>query len=140
MNDASKADIEAVCRDLAHSFQGILSWKWDRRFETVLAEFGVGQEADVRAILENSLDVTWDSSSVGNATDIVRAISANFGGLRPGQLLFTSDPNRDALAFCMWWPWGNGKEISIRIGPTYKDLGDSERADKVELFRAWFGV
>ena len=140
VNDASKADIEAVCRNLSHSFQGTLSWKWDRRFETVLAEFGVEQNGSVRAILENYLGFTWDSSDVGNASDIVCTVNANFGGLRTGQLLFTSDPNRDALVFCMWWPWGNGKEISIRIGPSFKDLGDLERAGKVELFRLWFGV
>ena len=83
---------------------------------------------------------TWDSSNVGNAPDIVRIVNANFGGLRPGQMLFTSDPNRDSLVFCMWWPWGNGKEISLRIGPAYRDLSDLERSQKVELFRLWFGM
>jgi len=134
--------IEKVCRELAGAFQGSLSWKWDRRFETVLAEFGVGKKENIRAILERYLSATWESSNVGNAPDIVRTIDDSLGGLRPGQFLFTSDPNRDALIFCTWWPWGDGKQISIRIGPFYndKDLSDSEVAEKIALFRNWFGV
>jgi hypothetical protein len=117
-----------------------LSWKWDRRFETVLAEFSVDKKENVRAILERYLNATWDSSNVGNAPDIVRAIHDNFGGLRPGQFLFTTAPNREVLIFCTSWPWGDGKEISIRIGPAHKEVSDSEGLEEIELFRVWFGV
>jgi hypothetical protein len=55
-------------------------------------------------------------------------------------LLFTSDPKRDALIFCAWWPWGDGKTISIRIAPFFKKLSDSETAAKIQLFKGWFGV
>lgn len=41
MQDLKQSDIEGVCRELLSDFQGILSWKWDSRPETALAEFGV---------------------------------------------------------------------------------------------------
>lgn len=140
MNDLDNSEIDKLCRELSSAFRGTLTWKWDRRFETVLTEFGVDRKNDIRATVEQYLNVTWDCANVGNAPEIVRVIDDRLGGLRPGQFLFTSDPNRDAMIFCAWWPWGNGQEISIRVGPSYKNLSDSERADNVRQFKVWFGV
>jgi hypothetical protein len=140
MSDLDKSDLENVCRELLRAFQGILSWKWDGRFETVLAEFAVENKETVRAILEQYLSVTWDSSNIANAPDIVRRINVRVGTLRSGQLLFTSDPNRDSFVFCAWWPWGDGKTISIRVAPSYKKLSGSGTTEKTQLFKGWFGV
>jgi len=140
MNDLNKSDVENVCRELLRGFQGVLSWQWDGRFETVLAEFSVDNKDSIRAILERCLSNIWDSSNIGYAPDIVRTINIRVGKLRSGQLLFTSDPSREALIFGAWWPWGDGKSISIRIGPFYKKISDSERAEKIQLFKSWFGI
>jgi hypothetical protein len=140
VSDLNKSDVENVCRELLLAFQGVLSWKWDGRFETVLAEFGVVNKDSVRANLERYLSNIWDSSNIGHAPDIVRTINIRVARLRSGQLLFTSDPNRDAFIFCAWWPWGDGKTISIRIAPSYKKLSDSETAAKIQLFKGWFAV
>jgi len=140
MHDSIKSGIENDCKELLRGFQGVLSWKWDSRFETILAEFGVDKKDSIRAILERYLKTTWDSSNIDNAPDIVRLINRQLGGLKSRQLLFTSDPNRDAFIFCAWWPWGDGKTISIRIAPSYKELLDSEKAEKIQLFKGWFGI
>jgi len=136
----NKPDIEGIGRELAAAFRGTLSWKWDRRFETVLAEFKVEQQQSIRADLQRYLEVTWDSANVGNAPEIVRGIHDQLGGIRPGQFLFTSSPSRAAVVFCTWWPWGDGKEISIRIGAAYDNLDDSERAERIQSLKSWFGV
>ena len=140
MQDLKKSDLESVCKELLSEFQGILSWKWDSRLETVLAEFGVGDKDSIRAILERYLGSTWDSSNIDNAPDIVQMINGNLGGLMSGQLLFTSDPDRDAFIFCAWWPWGDGKTISIRLSPYYKTPYDSGEAEQTQVFRSWFGI
>jgi hypothetical protein len=140
VDDPDKPDIEGISRGLAAALRGTLSWKWDRRFETVLAEFKVEQQQPIRTNLQRYLEVTWDSGNVGNAPEIVRAINDNLGGIRPGQFLFTSSPSRVALVFCTWWPWGDGKEISIRIGAAYDHLDDVERAARIQSFKSWFGV
>ena len=106
----------------------------------MLAEFSVTQKYAIRAILERHLSITWDSASIGNAPEIVRTIDDYFGGLRPGQYIFVSNPTREAVIFCTWWPWGDGKEISIRIGPAYLDSSDVERSEKIQQFKSWFGV
>jgi hypothetical protein len=140
MSSLNNLDIEDICLKLSAAFQGVLSWKWDKRFETVLAEFAVNVKDKIRADLEQHLSSVFDSANVGNGSELVRAVDDRFGGLWPGQVLFTSDPNRDALVYCTWWPWGDGKAISLRIGSEYKNLSDSERADKIQLFKGWFGV
>ena len=140
MSDQDKSDVETVCGEFLRAFQGSLSWKWDGRFETVLAEFGADNKDNVRAILERHLGAIWDSSSIAGAPDIVRTVNIRVARLRSGQLLFTSDPNRDALIFCAWWPWGDGKTISIRIAPFFRKLSASETAEKIQLFKRWFGV
>jgi hypothetical protein len=140
MHDPNKSGIENDCKELLSAFQGVLSWKWDSRFETVLAEFGVDHKDRVRALLERYLSITWDRSNIGNAPALVRSINIHLGNLRSGQLLFTSDPNRDVFIFCAWWPWGDGETISIRIAPFYKKLSDSEKAEKIQVFKGWFGI
>jgi hypothetical protein len=140
VSDQAKSDVETVCGEFLRAFQGSLSWKWDDRFETVLAEFGADNKDTVRAILERHLGAIWDSSSIAGAPDIVRTVNIRVARLRSGQLLFTSDPNRDSFVFCAWWPWGDGKTISIRVAPSYKKLSGSGTTEKTQLFKGWFGV
>ena len=140
MDDSNKSELEYNCKELFNAFQSVLSWKSDDRFETVLAEFSVDNKDSIRTILDQYLKITWDHSNIGNAPDVVQRINIHLGKLRTGQLLFTSDPNNDAFIFCAWWPWGGGDKISIRIGPSYKKLLDSEKAEKIKRFKGWFGI
>ena len=140
MHDLNKSDLESVCRELLSAFQGVLSWQWENRFETALAEFSVNDKDSVRAILERYLNIAWDSSSIGNAPDSVQKIASHLGGLRSGQLFFTSDPNQDAFIFGAWWPWGDGQTISIRIALSDKRLSASEMSELIKQFKGWFGL
>lgn len=140
MHDLNKSDFENVCRELLSAFQGVLSWQWESRFEVALAEFSLNDKDKVRAILERYLNIAWDSSSIGRAPDNVQKIASYLGGLRSGQLLFTSDPNQDAFIFGAWWPWGDGQTISIRIAPSDKRLSDSEMAELIKQFKGWCGL
>ena len=140
MHDLNKSDFENVCRELLSAFQGVLSWQWESRFEVALAEFSLNDKDKVRAILERYLNIAWDSSSIGRAPDNVQKIASYLGGLRSGQLLFTSDPNQDVFIFGAWWPWGDGQTISIRIAPSDKRLSDSEMAELIKQFKGWCGL
>ncbi len=140
MPDLNKSELENVSKVFLIAFQEILSWKWDSRFETVLAEFFIDNKDKVRAILERYFSITCDSSNIGKAPDIVQMIANNFGGLRPGQLLFISDPNQDFFIYGVWWPWGDGKTISLRVGPYSKKLSGAEKAELIKQFKGWFGL
>ena len=140
MHDQNGSGLEKACRELGGAFQGILAWKWDSRFEAVLAKFAAGKQESIRGILERSLRITWDSSNIDTAPEVVRETIRYLGGLRSGQFLFASDPNQEVFIFCAWWPWGDGKTISIRIGSSFTKLSDSEKAEKIQRFKKGFGI
>ena len=110
-----KSDLEKICRELLSGSWGVLSWKWDHRFEAFLAEFSTDKREEFRAMLEHDFSNVWDSSNIREAPDIVQMYNNNFGGLRSGQLLFTTDPSQDIFICGVWWPWGDGRTISLRI-------------------------
>ena len=124
-----KPDLEKVSREVLSASWGALSWKWDQRFEALLAEFPAHNGDEFRAILERDFGNVWDSSNISEAPDIVQMFNNNFGGLRSGQLLFTTDPSQDVFVCGAWWPWGDGKTISLRIASPAKELQHERRPD-----------
>ncbi len=140
MHDPNKSELENNCKELLSAFKGVLSWQWDSRFEAVLAEFSVNNKDSIRAILDRYLIDTWGSSNIDKAPRTVKKVNIYLGKLRSGQFLFTSDTTHTAYIYCAWWPWGDGKNISIRIAPCYKRLQDTEKAEKIERFKSWFGI
>lgn len=138
MQELNKSELENVCRAFSSAAQGVLSWKWDSYLEAALAEFSVDKQDSVRGLLERHLSNVWDSSNIDEASNTVQMIAGNLGGLRPGQVLFISEPNQDV--FGAWWPWDNGERISIRVGPYDESLSDSQRTELVESFQGWFGL
>ena len=136
----NKPDIGTICKELFDEFHGILSWKWDDWVGTILAEVDADKKEDVQIILEKYLPVSWDASNMETAPPIVQAIDKNLGGIRSGQLLFNSDPTQGAFVFCAWWPWGNGKTISIRIAPYDKNLSETEANQLIEQLKGWADI
>ena len=140
MHDLHKSALESVCREFVIACQGMLSWKWDSRFDTALAEFFIDNKDRARAILDRYLSIAWDISNIGKAPDIMQMIVNDLGGLRSGQLFFVSDPNHEVFIYGVWWPWGDGKTISFRVAPYDKRLSGAEIAELITLFKGWFGL
>jgi hypothetical protein len=134
------SEFENIYREISNAFQGVLSWKWDNRFEAVLGEFNVNNIDSVREVLERYLSNVLDSSNIDKAPDAVNRAINNFGGLMQGQMFFTSDINRDTFIFCAWWPWGNGATISIRIAPYCNKPDDPENVESIKLLKSCFGI
>ena len=137
MNDLNPSDIETICKQLFDEFRGILSWKWDDWVGTILSEISTDKEEDIRVLLEKSLPISWDSSNINTAPQIVQTLDKHLGGLRPTQRLFTSHPSDVAFVFCAWWPWGSGMAISLRISLFDKNLSKSEENKLKEQLKVW---
>lgn len=133
-------DIATVGKALFDEFEGLLTWKWDDWVGTILAEFGVTQKKDIRSLLEKHLPVAFDIDSIEDAPAIVRALDDQLGGIRSGQLLFSSDPSQESFVFGAWWPWGDGETISIRIAPYDRRLSEAEEAKLIEQMKTWAGI
>lgn len=134
------ANLEKSCGKLVDAFKKNMTWKWDDRFETALAEFSVKDKEKIQPILAQPMGLVWDTDNSGKAPDLVKMIINYFGGMSPGQKLFTSDPDQDGLLLCAWWPWGNGKTISIRLSVLANSLSDEDNKELSRLFRGWFGL
>lgn len=117
-----------------------MSWQWDGRLGTALAEFLVDRKDDIRKTAESYLSNVWDSTNIDTAPNAVKIIAIKLGDIREEQLLFTSDPNRNVLIYGAWWPWGNGKNISLRLGPHNRNLSSTELAELKQQFRGWFAL
>lgn len=140
MLDFDTTALENNCRTLMASCGNRLSWKWDDRFETVLAEFKSSDAELIRDILSTHMDVSWNVDNAGTAPEVIQMVVDYFGGLQPGQVLLTSDPARDDLMLCAWWPWSNGKTISVRLAVFADSLSDDDNNALTHLFKRWFRV
>lgn len=140
MGSTGKTGPEKECREILDAFQGVLSWKWDDRFEMSLAEFGADKKDRVREIIDRQFINKWTRSSIGKAPDAVRAIDKIMGKLRPGQMLFTSEPKENVFIFCAWWPWGDGKTISVRVAPYRQKTQDAKKDGIMHRIKKRLGI
>ena len=139
MKNLNRTDLESIYCDCISAFEQVLSWKWDSRFETMLAEFSISSGEKVREILKRYLSMTWDETSIKNAPENILQVSSYLGGIMPGQFLFTTETSQ-SLIFCAWWPWGDGNTISIRVAPFFHPSDDTGKAEIINQVRAGLGV
>lgn len=140
MLDYDTSRLERQCRGLFKFFQNQLTWAWDDRFKTVLAEFDVKDKAFIKTNIKNDMEYIWDDGNAESAPELIQNIIAYFGGLAPKQHLFTTDPDGDDIIMCAWWPWGNGNTISIRIGVYAKSLNGADNDELSMISKEWFGL
>jgi hypothetical protein len=131
MDAQNQSDIETICKQLFDEFHDILSWKWDDWIGAFLAEFDIEREMEVHTVLDKYLPISWDSSNIKTAPQVIQSLDKYLGGIRSAQYLFSSDPSGGAFVFCAWWPWSNGTTISIRIAPFDRNLSKQE-VDKLK--------
>jgi hypothetical protein len=111
-------------------------WSWDHRFKCVTSSFAGDSGPAVRAVLAAAVPSEWTAESFPTAPDEVRALGERCGDLRPGQLLLTGNVVAGMILFAMWWPWGDGSQISVRVG-----IANSDRPkDLYPAMRAQFGI
>ena len=111
-------------------------WSWDSRVSCVSSSFDASLENEARAVAMKVLAHEWTPQTLPQAPSHVRDVATRAGGLRAGQLVMASPPVGRAFAYGLWWPWGDGLTISLRVG-----LGDAHtREDVLVRLRDAFGV
>jgi hypothetical protein len=109
-------DVERVCRAMIDQGRGLLAWEWDSHFSAALSVTKDPQHHKVIEVIEGLFPSVWTHETIQQAPERIVDLCDSWGGLRPGQRLFTFDPSDDPLLFAAWWPWGGGKTFSLRIG------------------------
>jgi hypothetical protein len=90
-------------------------------------------EPKARASAMHAFPRGWTTKSLENAPPEMQAIADKTGGLRSGQRLLAGDAMFAPNLFGLWWPWGGGDTITLRIG-----LADA--AEVMAQVRELFGV
>jgi hypothetical protein len=97
-------------------------WIYDRRLKCVASSVPLNNQAiltEARAAIAEVLPTSWSAATLGEAPEEVRALADRCGGLRSSQLLFwagAQDGPGSPGPFGLWWPWGDGTTVSLRVG------------------------
>jgi len=91
-------------------------WSWDGRFSCVTSTFNTEIESRARAAIALALTTEWTPTTVGQASSGLRDLIERTGGMRAGQILFSSPVVGRAFTYGLWWPWGDGMATSLRVG------------------------
>lgn len=111
-------------------------WSWDTRLSCVTSSFSVAAEAAARSAAQGVFPQEWTGTTLANAPPLLRDVVERAGGIRPGQYVYSIGPVAGLLAFGLWWPWGDGETVSLRVG-----LADVDPNREPSLrFRDTFGV
>jgi hypothetical protein len=97
-------------------------WTYDRRLKCVASSIPLTREAEARSAMAEVLPTSWAVDTLAGAAPGVRALIEKCGGLRASQLLFWGGGPDTPGAFGLWWPWGDGTTVSLRIGLHDVDL------------------
>ncbi len=89
------------------------------------SQFTKAIEPAVRASAVLALTRGWTVKNLAEAPQGLRDLCEKTGGLRAGQRLLAGDS--DAL-FGLWWPWGSGENITLRIGISAPEVAPRLRA------------
>jgi hypothetical protein len=114
-NSASKTVIFDRTQSIRTALSQYTECTWDDRLQSLLAEFSVDHSVPIKAILLQSFPHCWDSKTIKKAHPILKHKAQNFALLKKSQELLTTDINGSADLMAVWWPWGHGATVSIRI-------------------------
>ena len=107
--------IEKICSRIYSECNSLVAWNWDDRFQAVLSEFPADSEEEVMSVLEKHFENCWDEETINHAPGKIRSVAKDLGEVREGQVLFCSNTEKDELLLGAYWPWQNGKKISLRM-------------------------
>lgn len=135
---ANIQDLKAICQAIAAEAQGLCPWAWDDRFEAVLAQCNFEQASRLHPVLQKHFPPAWTVLNCADAPPKVGDVTRALGGIKARQELFLTDkaPFEMALGVA-WWPWGDGKSVSLRFFLWPKPDLDFELNEEL---CSWFGI
>jgi hypothetical protein len=93
----------------------MVKWKYDDFHQAMLAEFSVDKQDQVLSALQQVLPINWDAKTIKKAPDKVKHFAGLFSRLVKQQKLFSTNIESHPKVMAVWWPWGRGATISVRL-------------------------
>lgn len=114
-NSSSKNFIFEHTESFQNSLEQYTKCTWDDHFQALLAEFSVDHADPIMAILLRSFPHSWDGKTIKKSNPTLRHKAKDFAQLKKSQRLLTKDTDGSEDLMAVWWPWGHGATVSIRI-------------------------
>jgi hypothetical protein len=124
---AASQALSALLSRLGAGWPGA-KWEWDDRLDCALSTVAKADEARARAALTAQLPVLWTADTLVDAPPLMKTICGRTGGLLLRQMAFSTELPQGVLAYGLWWPWGSGANVSVRIGVSHESVVPGVRA------------
>lgn len=134
-----KTDLRTACQTLIQNTSGHLAWQWDARFKMALISFAVSDAGLVEGWLAPVFAQIWDVDSLQVAPDLVHRLAHRLD-LREGQRIYATNTALRPVLYGAWWPWNNGRTISLRIGATDDSLAPDDADRLTAELKLAFGL
>jgi hypothetical protein len=132
------AEIESCCKGIITETTGLVTWEWDDYIGAFLATFPPDLVPQIETICDKYFMSRWGTASLDKIPPSVLAIADSLGGLRNTQRLLVTRPGEFVMAYGAWWPWGDGKTISLRIGLVTDKVPEHAKDEFFKEFSEWF--
>lgn len=91
-------------------------WTWDHRIKGLSSTLPPDTVSKGEPPLLKAVPQVWTTETLAQAPAHVAGLTERCGALRPGQRMFTRDPVEGMVLFGLWWPWGDGVTVGVRLG------------------------
>ena len=105
-----------ICVKISLNVPSHCTWCWDEVFDTALVVFDRSDMDLVYIPMTLEFDAQWDIASIDKAPPHFSSYFNRVFGIMPGQKIFTTADSSGLILFAVWWPWGDGAKISLRVG------------------------
>lgn len=105
-----------ICAKISLNLPSRCAWCWDEVFGTALVVIDRSDMDLMYIPMTQEFDARWDMASIDKAPPHFSSYFKRVFGIVPGQKMFTSANGNGSILFAVWWPWGDGAKISLRVG------------------------
>ena len=99
-------------------------WSYDNRFQCVASTFDSNFAAEAKVLIAVMLPLVWTERTLLSAGPVINTVAARTGGVRAAQMIFGAERAGYITPYGLWWPWEEGRTISLRIGLEGASGGD----------------
>lgn len=139
LGEEIRQDLESSSQQILNELPSRLLWEWDDRFDVPLLVFPKDMEEEIGTVIRRYFPHEWDLNSVKASPPLIRKLLDKIYGIQAGQTVLAMDTNKEAFLFILYWPWGDGVTISLRVGLTGKGImGIIDQEKTEEYLRQWF--
>ena len=108
--------VEEITQNIAQAFGSELTWRWEDNHKAMLSEFARNKKDKTLSVLRQQFDHEWNRKTIKKAPKSLIDQLGELTKLSKDQILFTMPAfGAQPAMIAIWWPWGHGATISLRL-------------------------